>query len=99
MQRVDLARCSFYDVSPGPVPIVDQKLIVVLIVVLEEWQGLVPGGNGPSGLSPTDISLVDNRRKRFVYLSIISSNQTRLGLYNRAQSVGPKAFHSSFDDD
>ena len=67
-----------YDVSPGPVPIVDQKLIVGL----EKWRGLVPAGNGLSGRSPADIPLVDNRRKRFVYLSTISSNQTRLGLYN-----------------
>ena len=57
MQRVDLAIRSFCDVSSELAPRVDQKLIVGL----EEWQGLVLAGNGLSGLSPTDIPLVDNR--------------------------------------
>ena len=47
------------DVSPELAPTVDQKLIVGL----EEWRGLA--GNGLSGLSPTDIPLVDNRRENF----------------------------------
>ena len=53
--------CSFCDVSPELAPTVDQKLIVGL----EEWWGLVLTGNGLSGLSPTDIPLVDNRREKF----------------------------------
>ena len=52
--------CSFYDVSPELAPSVDQKLTVDL----EERQGLVLAGNGPSGLSPTDIPLVNNMREK-----------------------------------
>ena len=89
MQRVDLARCSFYDVSPGLIPTVDRKLIVVV----EEWRGLVPAGNGPSGLSPTDIPLVDNRRKKSgkipssVYLSRIPASQAKYGLIDLVQKL------------
>ena len=53
----DLAIRFFCDASQDLVPIVNQKLIVSL----EEWRRLVLAGNGPSGLSPTDIPLVDNR--------------------------------------
>jgi len=86
MQRVDLAICSF---SPRPVPTVDRKLIVSL----EEWRGLALAGNGLSGLSPTDIPLVDNGRKKFgkiltsVYLSRIPASQTQLGLNDPAQRL------------
>ena len=52
-----LAKRSFYDVSPGLAPTVEQKLIVDL----EKWRGLVLASNGLSGLSPADIPLVDNR--------------------------------------
>ena len=83
MQRLDLAICSFYDVSPELVMIVDQKLIVGL----EKWRGLILAGNGLSGLSPTGIPLVDNRRKRFIYLSIVPADQTHLGLNNPAQRL------------
>ena len=60
MQRADLAIRSFCDASQDLVPIVDQKLIVGL----EKWRGLLLDGNGLSGLSPTDIPLVDNRREK-----------------------------------
>ena len=89
MQRVGLARYSFYDVSPGFAPTADQTLIVGL----EEWQGLVLTSNGLSGPSPTDITLVDNRRKKFgkvltsVYLSRIPASQTQLGLNDPAQRL------------
>jgi len=79
MQRADLAIRSFYDVSPELVPTVDQKLIVGL----EEWRGSVLAGNGLSGLSPTDIPLVDNGRGKFgeiltsVCLSGIPTSQTQ----------------------
>ena len=58
MQRADLAIRSFCDASSELAPRVDQKLIVNL----EEWQGLVLAGNGLSGVSPTDIPIVDNGR-------------------------------------
>ena len=89
MQRVDLEIHSFYDVSPGLAPTVDQTLIVGL----EEWQGLVLASNGLSGLSPTDIPLVDNKMKKFekiwtcVCLSRIPASQTRLGLNDPAQRL------------
>ena len=51
-----LARRSFYDFSPGLIPTADQKLIVGL----EKWRGLVLAANGPSGVSPADIPLVDS---------------------------------------
>ena len=51
---------SFCDASQDLVPIVDQKLIVGL----EEWRGSVLASNGLSGLSPTDIPLIDNRREK-----------------------------------
>ena len=57
---VDFAICPFCDASPELVPIVDQKLAVGV----EERRGLVLAGNGLSGLSPTDIPLVDNRREK-----------------------------------
>ena len=63
MQRVDLIDFvirPFCDALQEPVPIVDQKLTVGL----EEWRGLVLVGNGLSGLSLTDIPLVDNRREK-----------------------------------
>jgi len=72
--------CSFCDVSPELAPTVDQKLIVGL----EEWRGLVLAGNGLSGVSPTDIPLVDNRWEKFekiltsVCLSRIPASQTQL---------------------
>ena len=77
-----LAIRSSYDVSPGPAPTVDQKLTVDL----EGWRGLVLVGNGLSGLSPTDIPLVDNGREKFrkiltsVCLSRIPASLTQLGL-------------------
>ena len=78
MQRADLAIRSFCDASQDLVLIVNQKLIVGL----EEWRGLVLAGNGLSGLSPTDIPLVDNRREKSrkiptsVCLSRILASQT-----------------------
>ena len=60
MQRADLAIPSFCDVLPELAPTVGQ----ILIVGLEEWRGLVLTGNGLSGVSPTDIPLVDNRREK-----------------------------------
>jgi len=60
MQRANLAIRSFCDASQDLIPIVDQKLIVSL----EEWRGLIPGGNGLNGPSPTDIPLVDNKREK-----------------------------------
>ena len=73
--------CSFCDVLPELAPSVDQKLTVDL----QGWRGLVLAGNGPSGLSPTDIPLVDNRGKKFgkiltsVCLSRIPASQTPVG--------------------
>ena len=61
MQKADLAIRSFYAFLQELAPTVDQKLIVSL----KEWRGLVLTGNGLSGLSPTDIPLVDNMRKKF----------------------------------
>ena len=74
---VDLAIRSFCDASKELVAIVSQKLIVGL----EEWRGLVSAGNGLSGLSPTDIPLVDNKKKfgkilTSVCLSRIPASQT-----------------------
>ena len=89
MQRADLAIRSFCDASQDFVPIVDQKLIVSL----EEWRRLVLSGNGLSGLSPTDIPLVDNRREKFgkistsVCLSRIPASQTQLGLNDLARKL------------
>ena len=71
-------RRFFCDASSGLVPTADEKLIADP----GRWRRLALAGNGPSGLSPTDIPLVDNRRKRFVYLSTIPADQTRLGLNN-----------------
>ena len=71
MQRTDLAIRSFCDILLELASTADQKLIVGL----EEWWGLVLTGNGLSGLSPTDIPIVDNERGKFekiltsVYLS------------------------------
>ena len=89
MQRADLVDLmirSFYDASQEPTLIVDQRLTISL----EEWRGLVLVGNGLSGLSPTDIPFVDNRRKKFgkisisVCLSRILASQTQLGLNDPA---------------
>ena len=80
---------SFCNVSPELALTVDQKLIVGL----EEWRGLVLDGNGLSGLSPTDIPLVDNRREKSrkiltsVCLSRILTNQTQSGLSGLAQRL------------
>ena len=77
---------SFYDASQDLVPIVDQKLIVGL----EEWQGSVLALNGLSGLSPTDIPLIDNRREKSgkvptsICLSGILASQTQPGLSDLA---------------
>ena len=92
MQRIDLVDIAihpFHDVLPELASTVDQKLIVGL----EEWQGLVPTGNGLNGLSPTDIPLVDNRREKSgkistsVYLSRILASQTQPGLSDLAQRL------------
>ena len=89
MQRADLAICPFYDVFSEFVSIVDRKLIVGL----EEWRGLVLTGNGLSGLSLTNIPLVDNRREKFgkiltsVCLSRIPASQTQLGLDDPTQRL------------
>ena len=89
MQRADLTIRSFYDVSPELAPTVDQKLIISL----EEWRGSVLTGNGLSGLSPTDIPLVNNRREKFgkiptsICLSRIFASQTRPGLEDLAQRL------------
>ena len=89
MQRANLAIRSFYDVSLELAPTVDQKLIVSL----EEWRGLVLAGNGLSGVSPTDIPLVDNRREKFekiltsVCLSRIPTSQTQSGLNDQEQRI------------
>jgi len=86
---VDLAIHPFCDILPELAPIVDQKLIVSV----EEWRGLVSVGNGLSGLSPTDIPLVDNRRKKSekistsFCLSRILASQTQPGLSNLAQRL------------
>ena len=71
MQRVNLAICSFYDVSPGLVPTADQKLFVGL----EKWRGLVLAGSGLSGSSLIDIPPVDNRREKFGKILISVSCQ------------------------
>ena len=80
---------SFYDVLPEHAPRVDQELIVGV----EEQRGLVLANNAPSGLSPTDIPLVDNGRGKFgkiltsVCLSGIPASQTQLGLNERMQRL------------
>ena len=80
---------SFCYVSPELAPTVDQKLIIGL----KEWRGLVLAGNKLSGLSPTDIPLVDNRREKFgkiptsVCLSRIPASQTQSGLNDPAQRL------------
>ena len=92
MQRanlVDLAIHSFCDASQELAPIVDQNLTVSL----EEWQGLVLTGNGLSGLSLTDIPLVDDRREKSekiptsVCLSRILISKTQPGLNDLAQRL------------
>ena len=84
MQRADLAIRSSYDASQDFVLIVDQKMIVGL----EEWRGLVLAVNGLSGLSPTDIPLVDNRREKFEkILTSCLSRQTQSGLNDPAQRL------------
>ena len=89
MQRtdlVDLAIYPFCDALPELAQIVNQKLIVGL----EEWRGLVLTDNGLSGLSLTDIPLVDNRREQSgkvptsVCLSRILASQTQPGLSDLA---------------
>ena len=57
---VDFTIRPFCDALQEPVPIVDERLTVGL----EEWRRLVLTGNGLSGPSPTDISLVNNRREK-----------------------------------
>ena len=89
MQRANLAVHSFCDILSELAPTVDQKLIVGV----EEWRGLVLAGNGLSGLSPTDIPLIDNRRERSekiltsICLSRILASQTQLGLDNPAERL------------
>ena len=80
---MDPVICFFCDASQELAPIVDQKLTVGL----EEWRGLVLADNGLSEPSPIDIPLVDNRRKKFVYLLAIPANQTRSGLNDPAQRL------------
>ena len=92
MQRADLIDFMihpFCDASPELVPIVDQKLTVGV----EERRGLVLTGNGLSGLSPTDIPLVDNRREKSrkiltsVCLSRILASQTQPSLNDSARRL------------